>query len=330
MGCAAPPGPDGVIRREAWPYLQRQGERIITPNYELLTTAQDRDIVRQLPAFLEASLQRHRSFAGTNLGRPALPPPPGRMQMFLFADRQEWAQFTRATIDASAHPLLAIEVGGYAAGGRAVLFALPPSFDRLTLKIAAHEGWHQYVQRAFREPLPTWTDEMIAVMAEGFLVDSQGRYRFEPLLNPERLSQLSDVVQNDRWRSLESILSGDPTDLLGSDPSTAVDYYAQLWAFGVYLALEPQRWSGVERILRDAARGRLAGQLGRAHPSDVGVLAFRRYVSTDIEGIDRGYRAFAIALVEEASADGRSGSTPKYGSTFSTIRRTAGPATLEP
>lgn len=291
--------------------MQRAGERIITRNYEILTTAQHLPVADSLPLFLEASLARHRTFAGSSLGSPNLPPPPGRMQVFFFADREDWALFTRATVDASANPLLAIEVGGYAAGGRAVLFALPPQLDRLTLKIAAHEGWHQYVQRTFREPLPTWADELIAVMAEGFLIDAEGRYRFEPLLNPERMSQLEVVLNEGRWRPLEDILSSDPTQLLGTAPTQAVDYYAQLWALGVYLALEPQRWSGIERLLRDAARGRMQRELGRPDAGELGRIAFTRYVSSDIDRIDDAYRALARALVDEASAERRSGSTPR-------------------
>lgn len=304
-------GPDGVVRRDRWVYMQREGVQITTPNYQLLTTAQHLPIADSMPKFLEASLARHRRFAGTSLGGPALPRPPGRMQMFLFADREEWAQFTRATVDESAHPLLAIEVGGYSAGGRAVLFALPPKYDRLTLKIAAHEGWHQYVQRSFREALPTWADEMIAVMAEGFVVDAVGSYRFEPLLNPERLTQLTAVLDAGRWSPLEDLLAGDPTDLLGSEPTRAVDYYAQLWVLGIYLAVDGHGWSGIERLLRDAARGRMQRELGRPGASDLGRVAFRRYIASDLTSFDEGYRAFAIALVEEASADTRSGSTPR-------------------
>ncbi len=310
-GCTSGTGPDGVQRRERWVYMQREGARITTPNYHLLTTAQDLPIAQTLPLFLEASLARHRRFAGTSFGGPALPNPTGRMQMFLFSSRDEWAEFTRDTVDASAHPLLAIEVGGYSAGGRAVLFALPPNYDRLTLKIAAHEGWHQYVQRSFREALPTWTDEMIAVMAEGFVVDADGSYRFEPLLNPERLSQLDVVIAAGRWRSLEDLLAGDPTELLGSEPARAVDYYAQLWALGIYLAVEPKRWAGVERLLRDAARGRLQRELGRPSASELGRVAFTRYVSSDVLAFNDGYRAFTNALVAEASAETRSGSTPR-------------------
>lgn len=312
LGCAGDAvGPDGVVRRDRWVYMQREGVQITTPNYHLLTTAQHLPIAESMPLFLEASLARHRRFAGSSLGGPALPSPPGRMQVFLFASREEWAQFTRATVDEIAHPLLAIEVGGYSAGGRAVLFALPPNYDRLTLKIAAHEGWHQYVQRSFREALPTWADEMIAVLAEGFVVDADGSYRFEPMLNPERLSQLASVIDENRWRPLEVLLAGDPTDLLGSEPSLAVDYYAQLWALGIYLAVDEQDWSGIERLLRDAARGRLQRELGGPSADEFGRVAFRRYVASDLEKFDAGYRAFATALVEEASANGRSGSTPR-------------------
>lgn len=300
-----------MIDRQDWAYLDRPGLRLTTPNYHVYTTAVDQPIAQTLPAFLEASLARHRLFAGTRLGGPALPAPRGRMTLFLFADREQWAQFTRQTIDASAHPLLAIEIGGYAAGGRAVLFALPPKYDRLTLKIAAHEGWHQYVQRSFREPLPTWTDELVAVMAEGFYVDEEGRYRFEPLLNPERLEQLATVIKADRWRPLREILSGDPTRLLGSEPHRAVEYYAQLWALGLYLAVEPVRWEGVQRILRDAASGRLGRTLGNPPPDTLGVHSFERYISTNFDAIDAGYLAFATALVEGASAEARSDPSPR-------------------
>ena len=304
-------GTDGVQRREPWLHMQRQGERLTTRHYEILTTAQHLPVAQALPAFLEASLARHRTFAGTSLGSPALPPPPGRMQLFFFADREEWAQFTRTTIDASAHPLLAIEVGGYAANGRAVLFALPPRYERLTLKIAAHEGWHQYVQRTFREQLPTWGDEMVAVLAEGYLVDAQGAYRFEPLLNPERLSQLRAVLDEGRWRALEDILADDPAALLGSDPALAVDYYAQLWALGLYLAVDRQRWSGVERMLRDAARGHMQRELGRPDDQTLGHMAFRRYISGDLAKVEEAYRAFAVGLAKGASPEWRSGSTPR-------------------
>lgn len=291
--------------------MQREGVQLTTPSYHLLTTAQDRPIAQKLPAFLEASLARHRTFAGSSFTGPMLPAPPGRMQVFLFSTREEWAQFTRATIDETAHPLLAIEVGGYSAGGRAVLFALPPRYDRLTLKIAAHEGWHQYVQRTFRQPLPTWTDEMIAVMAEGFVERPDNTYRFEPLLNPERQSQLESVMREGRWRSLGDLIAGDPTDLLGRDPARAVDYYAQLWALGLYMAMDAQRWSGVERLLRDAARGRMHRQLGRPAADQLGTVAFNRYITGDIDAMDEDYRAFASALLAEASADTRSGSTPR-------------------
>ena len=310
-GCAATVGPDAVQRREPWPYMQRSGERIITQNYDILTTAQHLPISGVLPAFLEASLDRHRTFAGTSLGGPALPPPPTRLQLFFFAEREEWSQFTQATIDADAYPLLSIEVGGYAAGGRAVLFALPSGYERLTLKIAAHEGWHQYVQRSFKDQLPTWADEMIAVLAEGFVIDANGRYRFEPLMNPERLAQLEALLSQGRWRSLEELLASDPTDLLASKPSAAIDYYAQLWALGIYLALEPARWNGVERLLRDAARGRLQRELGRPAPDAFGATTFHRYISSDIDGVDAAYRAFATTLLGEASAERMSGSTPR-------------------
>lgn len=298
-------------RREPWPYLQRQGEQITTRNYIILTTAQDRPVARELPAFLEASLARHRTFAGSTIRGPALPGPPGRMQVFMFADRDEWAGFTRATIDDSAHPLLAIEVGGYASGGRAFLFALEPPRNDLTLKIAAHEGWHQYVQRSFRDPLPTWADEMIAVMAEGFVVNDAGKYVFEPLANPERWSQLRAIAQADRWQPLEDLLTGNPTDLLGESPMRAVDYYAQLWALGLYMATDQNRWTGIERLLRDAAYGRLLRELGRPEGARLGPLAFRRYVSSNIHAFDADYRAFASALVDESSANSRSGSTPR-------------------
>ncbi|GIW74829.1 MAG: hypothetical protein KatS3mg103_1351 [Phycisphaerales bacterium] len=315
-GCAATPA-QGPVQTSPWPTPFGQGLRLRSAHYELYTTVADRSLAEAMPAFLEAALDRHRRVAGSRLGRPALPAPPRPMVVFLFADRAQWASFTQASVDPSAGPLLAIEVGGYAVGGRAVFFALPQNDRLLTLRIAAHEGWHQYVQRAFVQRPPIWADELLAVLAEGVSIDPQGRVRFDPADNPQRREHLAQVLAEDRWRSLPELLTLNPADLLAQDPSLAVDYYAQLWALGLHLREQPDLWAGVQALLRDAAFGRLPRSDARAaNPSApagdaAGVQAFTAYVHADLDGLERAYLELARALAGEASAAGRSGSTPR-------------------
>lgn len=272
-----------------------------TASYVLLTTAPTSELARALPAFLEASLNRHRMAAGTVRGAPALPAPADRMPVLLFADRAQWAQFTRQALPSTDNPLLAIEVGGYSAGGRAVLFDLGPGRERLALMIAAHEGWHQYVQRTFRQRPPTWADEMLAVLAEGF-EGQPGRYRFAPASNELRRAHLAGLIAQGRLGGVAGVLDQSPTELLADDPRSTIDYYARLWALGLFLRSDGALWRGVADLLRDAAAGRMLRELGHPDPESIGRLSFERYVGRSAGSLDLAYAVFARSLVADGPA----------------------------
>ncbi|MEO1007793.1 MAG: hypothetical protein AAFX79_04460 [Planctomycetota bacterium] len=235
----------------------------------------------------------------------------------MFASRDEWASFTAQSIARSADPLLAIDVGGYAAGGRAVLFAPPGGDRRLTLKIAAHEGWHQYVQRRFRDRPPTWVDEMTGVLAEGF-VERDGRYAFVPEANPDRRDHFLALHARGGLRPLAELVSADPTTLLAEDPPSAIDYYAQLWSLGLFLRSDERLHAGVQRLLKDAAYGRLARRFVAVAADELGVATIAYFTQTSMPDLQQRYSAFADALAASAAsglssldASSASGGTPR-------------------
>jgi hypothetical protein len=186
---------------------------------------------------------------------------------------------------------LRIERGGFASGGRALLWTIG---TRDTLAIAAHEGWHQYTQRTFRHELPAWLEEGIAVYMEGFVPDpaDPSRLLFIAWANQERFGQLVRASQHGELIPLERLLRDSPQDLMAQSTEGTLTYYAQLWALllflregegGIYSA-------GLTRAVGDAAAGRL-----RASDSPDGLLG--AYIDPDIYKLDEQYREFVVRVV---------------------------------
>src|SRR4051812_46800668 len=163
---AAPAASPGVLapspRLGEWSFEGRPGLLVRTRSYRLFTTVTDGDLLAQMPGFLERALDTYTAAFGP------LPRPPLPLDTFLMADRAQWADLSRQVMGREAAALLKIERGGFASGGRALLWALGP---RDTFAIAAHEGWHQFTQRTFADQLPAWLEEGIAVAMEGLGTD---------------------------------------------------------------------------------------------------------------------------------------------------------------
>lgn len=300
---AAARGPG--FRDEPWSYNGRGGLAISTPHYRLFTTQTDPAIIGRVPAFMEAMLAHYRTVA-TGPDAP-LPEPTGTpMHAFLFRDREDWERLTRHLLAENAAAFLRIRRGGYAWGGQAVLLdpGLPDTFTLL-----AHEGWHQFAQRTFRQPLPPWLEEGIATLCEGR--DPVGR--LDPAHNPERRERLAAVVSGGRLMSLErlSLLPGVPgAEPSGSDSSEALDYYAQTWAAAMFL-----RFGGgtalstaLRSCITDACEGRLAAtmieRLGTERAASLaararGLAVLEAYFARDpseLAEIEAAYRAFVLGL----------------------------------
>jgi hypothetical protein len=253
--------PDAIeVDRYAWRYSTFAGHLLVTPNYKLYTTSPREDFVEYLPLFFEAALAHYT----THLGK--LPQPTERMETYLFQDRRQWAAKTREILPSQSNVFESLGRGGFATQGTAVLYYIdhPRSrSSRDTLSIAAHEGWHQYTQQTFRNPLPIWLEEGVATYMESFRVTSDGRPQFMPWRNTERHRALRQANHDDALIPLSELLRRSPQSFLETGKNRLLVYYAQVWALTRFLAEgeDGKYRAELEDVLYDAATGKLSGRL---------------------------------------------------------------------
>ncbi len=243
---------NGVISAEAWSFEGVPGQKLTTPSFEVFTTVQSSRLLERLPAFLEHALNHYtRALA-------PLPEPSGRLETYVVATRRQWTRVTRRLMGADAGVYLRITRGGFAAKSRGVYYDI--GSDE-TLAVAAHEGWHQYTQSTFADPLPVWLEEGVATWMEGYRWEGPKRSLpvFTPWENAERYRMLRRVaIEGDAMR-LDQLLSVRPQDEIATSNDRALRYYAQIWALTHFLNEgEGGRYRpALQRILTDAASGDL-------------------------------------------------------------------------
>ncbi|MEE2719121.1 MAG: hypothetical protein VX727_04985, partial [Planctomycetota bacterium] len=189
---------------QPWNFMGVKGQLIETPNWEIYTTIDNERFVEFLPNFYEAALEHYRTVFGE------LPPPPHPMATYLFGDRRQWKNKTRMMLPELASSFEGLGRGGFTADGVAVLYDIDNSmWDRDTLALSAHEGWHQYAQTTFQQQLPPWLDEGIATLMEGFR-SRRGTFHFSLDSNRERSYRLRTARRSDAMIPLRELLDGDP------------------------------------------------------------------------------------------------------------------------
>jgi hypothetical protein len=291
-----------VLSSDPWSYQGRRGKLIRTENYRIFTTVQDSPLPAVMPGFFESALANYRRALGP------LPAPGGTLDTFVMANRWQWARLTQQLMGDDAHVYLRIERGGYAAAGRAVLYNIGV-YD--TLALAAHEGWHQYTQRTFAEPLPVWLEEGIATYMEGYRSDPGrvGVYTFLPWSNVERFDQLRAAAARGAGGlvPLEQLLESAPRDLLVTGSDATLTYYAQVWALVHFLREgEDGRYADdLHRLLLDAVNGRISERLASAggDGSAAGAAVFRVYFNEELEEASRQYERFIRRVVTMGARD---------------------------
>jgi hypothetical protein len=242
-----------VMSRTTWSYYGDTGTQLISDNWNIRTTIQYEHILETLPAFFDAILDRYTTAFGQ------LPYPSERLNVYLFAKESQWQRKLEEILGSKAQKWFPLGRGGVTIDGTAVLYDLDKrGRSRATLRIAAHEGWHQYAEAVFENCLPTWLDEGIGTWMEGFRI-RRGGVEFLPASNWDRLSALRRIVQEDRLTSLLILLNSDPSELLEVSRSSLLGYYAQLWAFTSFImeANEGEYRSSLEKLLLDAVHGEL-------------------------------------------------------------------------
>ncbi|MCC6678505.1 MAG: hypothetical protein IT436_15325 [Phycisphaerales bacterium] len=280
--------PARVISTEAWTFGREEGRVIRTDSYRLFTTENESILTSRMPTFMEQALDAYTSSLG------GLPRPPVPLDTYLMANRPQWARLTQSLMGQQSDIYLKIQRGGFTAQGRAVLYDIG-THD--TFSLVAHEGWHQYTQRTFRQPLPTWLEEGIAAYMEGFRWDPDfPEYpNFRGWANIERFDQLRKAAQENRLVGLDVLLSQAPQELLSQGGDGALTFYAQAWA-AVHFLREGEGGKyreGLERLLRDAADGTVADRL----TAELGVAAGRSYLMRR-----RGPELFRVYFNKDMSA----------------------------
>jgi hypothetical protein len=302
---------DAAVRSvEPWVYDHNAGKIIRTTHYRIYTTESKPMIVDRLPGFLEAALAHYRT-AFTSPDE--LPVPPLKLDTFVMGTRPQWQRLTRELMGEQADIYLRIPRGGYAQGGRAVLYDIGGGD---TMSIASHEGWHQYTQRTFADGLPIWLEEGIATYMEGHRW-GPGGVTFLPWANTERYDQLRTAAGANALMPLEKVLNSSPSGLLGGgvgeDPLV---FYAQVWALVHFLhEAEGGAYRGALReIVRDASAGRLYQRVAEVRGGAEGARIARAaamsrsgselllvYCNADVLTLSRQYDAFVAQLVAPGS-----------------------------
>ncbi len=291
-----------LVESQPWTFNGTHGRLFRTRSYRLYTTENSPYILERLPGFLEASLDRYCTHFG------GLPRPRVAMDTYLFANRGQWKRFTHKLLGRKAELYVRIPRGGYALRGTAVLWQIGPHD---TFALAAHEGWHQYAQQTFRDPLPVWIEEGIATNMEGYRFRGRSPI-FLTWANTERFDQLRDAEAADRLFPLDELLRNSPQNEMQEADHRELEYYAQVWAL-VHFLMEGEGGKyrpGLVRLLQDAAAGQMRDRLLDVFGPRAAVVLvqrdrnqaiFRAYFNDDLNAASREYARFIQRVVQPGS-----------------------------
>lgn len=303
---AMPTDPAAYVRsRDRWTFDGRPGTLITTQHYRLFTTMPDGLILMRLPMFLERAVH-HYTTALT-----PLPFPDTALETYMMATKPQWKSLATKFLGDNAEIALRIPRGGFAYDGRALYYDIG---TQDSFAISAHEGWHQYTQRVFREPLPIWLEEGIATYMEGFRWDDSRPDvpNFMGWSNEERYDALRAAAGAGRLFPLKQLLATSPGALMKDKPDDSLVYYAQVWALVHFL----REGSGgahaakLVQLINDAREGaisrRVGGALGaqaaaNARLRRVGPEVFVTYFNADLDAAQRDFTAFVQRVVAVGS-----------------------------
>lgn len=311
-----PPAASAAVESvEDWSFDGDKGLVIRTPHFRVFTTQTDPILINRLPGFLEAAMAHYRTAIPGAAGTSPLPLPPIKLDTFVLRTRPQWERLTKQFLGDRSGPYLRIPRGGFAYGGRALLFDIG---TQDTMAILAHEGWHQYIQRAFVQPLPIWLDEGIATYMEGHRWSAPDAGRgslpvFLPWANAERFDALRNSAARNDLLTLSSLMESVPSNLMapGGDAGDALAYYAQVWALTHFLieGASGRYREPLSKLLSDAAAGTVSRTVvavlgtegARSLATRRGPAVFLAYFNRDIAEAEGEYRAFIDLVVQPGS-----------------------------
>jgi hypothetical protein len=294
VGLRAGPDSPAPVTLEPWSYEGTPAFRLVTPHYTLFTTLPDPAYAKQIAQVMEGGYEQYQQFT------PGLTLRPGRMNCYIFADRAQWAEFTRRNTGALGRIYLQINRGGYTLRDWYVAFDLG---EWRTQSVAAHEGWHQFAYHNFVGRLPPFLEEGIACMFEDLTIRN-GLPRFNVSVNRQRETALRHAVDHHALMPLDELCRLHAGEIVGRSGDTIETFYAQDWAFAKFL------WEGEHaryrpamlHLIADTASGRIfdfdgSGRMLFAgwNPAAVPLL-LEHYLGMSMKDLSEHYRAYVQHL----------------------------------
>ena len=281
-----------------WENKYGPGLRLATDHYEIFSTVAEPLMLRMVPGFIESA------YAGYNSQLPQPLATASPFQIYLFADRRQWEDFTSGFAGEQAAIFCKIKTGAYYLNGACVVYDIGPE---RTLSALGHEGWHQFNSRHFQYRLPSWLDEGVAMLFETSVSDG-GLFRFDPSANLQRLGALEDTFGHGQPIPLRELIATSPGEALATDQAEAVmAFYSQSYALVRFLREvdDGRRLDSYRRLLSDGLLGRWPlDESARTTAADrnlprtipwnrqVGRQLFEHYIGANLDQLDREYAAF--------------------------------------
>lgn len=304
-GCTvAPPpaswtGPAGptAVNVSAWRYNDQAARQYQTAHYLLLSTVSDPELMGRIAQVMEGAYQQYLLLV------PEVAQSSRLMRCYWFANRDQWAQFTRKQTGAESAIYLQILRGGYTLDDVYVAYDLGESG---TFSVAAHEGWHQFAARHFRGRLPPFLEEGIACLFENIRWDND-LPRWNLQVNRTRIRSLRNAVERGQLWTLEE-LAQMHAGLVVDQPAARIEsFYAQSWAFARFMCdYEDGRYRRrLQRLLDDVATGTVFDPTGSHHhagggwdPAGVRPM-LEYYLGRRLPTIEKEYQEFVRRIVRE-------------------------------
>ncbi len=288
---------------QVWENEYGPGLKLTTAHYEIYTTLLEPLMLSEVPGFIESAYRGYNS---------QLPEPiemTTRFTVYLFAERKEWEDFTKAFAGPQAYLYCKIKAGAYYLNGACVTYNIG---RERTFSVLGHEGWHQFNSRHFKFRLPSWLDEGIAMLFEASRYD-QGLFYFEPGRNLHRLGALKMALIKNEIIPLTKLIAMNPGEALATNRDETVSaFYSQSYALVRFLREEDygKRLGNYHRLLLDGLKGDWPlNQMSKRIAEDrnipltvrwnraVGLQLFKQYIGDDFRKIENEYLTFCRKIV---------------------------------
>ncbi|MHC4132905.1 MAG: hypothetical protein ACYSR3_13090 [Planctomycetota bacterium] len=287
-----------------WENKYGPGLKISTTHYEIYTTLLEPLMLRQVPGFMESAYRAYNN---------QLPEPvqtTKKFKIYLFAERQQWEDFTDDFAGTQAPVYKKIKAGAYYLNGSCIAYNIG---RERTFSVLGHEGWHQFNKRHFKYRLPSWLDEGIAMQFEASRY-RKGMFYFETSRNLHRLGALKLTLIEGNTIPLDQLIALNPGEVLVNDePEDAVRaFYAQAYALTRFLREDDysKRLPKYHQLLMDGLKGRWPlGPEAKKIAVDrnipitvrwnraVGSQLFELYISEDLNEIEKEYHKYCRKIV---------------------------------